>query len=310
MYCNKVDEMIISNQNEWNSFYNTCVEKNNFNILCVGPRGSGKSTILQHVMNEWIQKDDKLQKEKSIYYYNIHKDSQFHNMITFCKGNQYGDKIVYIEYFHEFSDTNQQMLKALIDQFHYYKKKNKVHFLIETTSSNHVKHFIQKRMQCFETIPHDYPCLLRFFIKQCQEKGICCDESVFECIRQQKSMTFTGILRFIQKLELLKVQSIDSQTFMKHYQIADMRIFSIFFQKIKENEIKDATNILYMMHDNGYDFSDILFFIYQFVKQHQDYFHIIEVVCFYMNHYYNGHNHKVFICFLVHDIKKKYISID
>ena len=59
MYCNKIDEMIIPNQNEFHSFYNTCVEKNNFNILCVGPRDSGKSTILHHVMNEWIKRDDK-----------------------------------------------------------------------------------------------------------------------------------------------------------------------------------------------------------------------------------------------------------
>jgi hypothetical protein len=125
----------------------------------------------------------------------------------------------------------------------------------------------------------------------------------------QKSMTFTGILRFIQKLNLLKIQSIDSETFMKHYQITDMQVFSKFFQNMKENKIKDATRILCTLHDNGYDFSDILFFLYHFVKQNQDHFHIIEVLCFYMNHYYNGHNHKVFILFLVHDIRKKYIPI-
>ena len=207
MYCNTEDEIIIPNLNEWNSFYKTCLDTNNFNILCVGPRDSCKSTILHHVTKMWINQNEKLQKDKSIHYFNIHKDSQFQNMITFCKGNQYGDKMVYIEYFNEFSDTNQQMLKAIIDRFHYYKQKNKVHFLIETSSINHVKHFIQTRMQLFETIPHDYKCLLRFFLKKCQEKDICCDDGVFECIKMQKSMTFTGILRFIQKLNLLKIQS-------------------------------------------------------------------------------------------------------
>ena len=85
----------------------------------------------------------------------------------------------------------------------------------------------------------------------------------------------------------------------------DESVFSSYFAYLEENNSKEANQLLFELYNNGYDLSDILFFLYNYVKEHSKYNYAIEVLCDYMNEYYNGHNHQVFILFLTLDIQNK-----
>ena len=77
---------------------------------------------------------------------------------------------------------------------------------------------------------------------------------------------------------------------------------------LEDNDIHEANKLLFDLYDDGYDVSDILFFLYEYVKQHKQQHYAIEFICKYLNEYYNGHNHKIFIVFLTNDIKNKKIN--
>ena len=103
----------------------------------------------------------------------------------------------------------------------------------------------------------------------------------------------------------MSIQQISFSTFHELYNHLDESIFSSYFAHLEENNPKEANQLLFELYDDGYDLSDILFFLYNYVKEHSKYNYAIEVLCDYMNEYYNGHNHQVFILFLTLDIQNK-----
>ena len=296
---------VLPNQKEWDSFYEKCNIAQNYNIACVGPRESCKTTLLQYVVQKHLEKYPSISKDKIILPFYFNDDNKFNNIITFCKNNVNVDKLVIIEYFDDLNDSGQQYLKSIIDTFHYNKKSNKVHFLIESSSMYKIKDFIKVRLQLFHTQRLDYKCFKHIFISLCERYNMEYHDSCFSYIQRKQSLTLCSLINFFEKLKRLKITHIKYATFHDLYHHLDESIFMSYFSFIEDNDIREANKLLFDLYDDGYDVSDILFFLYEYVKQHKQQHYAIEFICKYLNEYYNGHNHKIFIVFLTNDIKNK-----
>ena len=95
--------------------------------------------------------------------------------------------------------------------------------------------------------------------------------------------------------------------FHEYYDCFDESIFSSYYEYIKEDNIKEANNVLFELYNEGYDLSDILFFLYSFTKQNTEYYSNIHIISYYINQHYSGNYHKIFILFLTYDIKKNIV---
>lgn len=306
MYQTFLDELILPNKKEWIDFYNQCKETNNFNIACIGPRDSCKTTLIQSIINNHVKNHSNIDQDKIVCYFFLNDDMKFQNLNTFCQNNIHTDKFVYIEHYDDLSDTNQQTLKGFMDKFHYFKtSKHRVHFLIETTSAYKVKDFIRSRMNVFKTVQFDAKHLYDVFVSLCEKQLLCYHPSCFNFIKLKKSMDLSSLKCFMKKMKFMSIQQISFSTFHELYNHLDESVFSSYFAHLEENNPKEANQLLFELYDDGYDLSDILFFLYNYVKEHSKYNYAIEVLCDYMNEYYNGHNHQVFILFLTLDIQNK-----
>ena len=136
-------------------------------------------------------------------------------------------------------------------------------------------------------------------------KIIITTDAIEELLKKINSSIYT-IENFFDKMELLNIHEITTNIVKKNYNVFDYNIFNIYFSNIINNNLKEANEILFNLYDDGYDVSDIYFFLYDFIKQEnkEEYYILISLICYYINENYNGNYNKIFLIFLTYDIKK------
>ena len=304
-----MSDIIIPKKEEWNTFYHLCKKKNDFNIACVGPRDTCKSSLLNAVILEFIKQYPDIPQKKLVYRFSIFDEIQLQNqpnsLSIFCQLHTNHDKLVYIDRFDEFTEQNQQWLKYYMDTFHLLKPQSKVHFLIETTQENKMKDIIKSRVNIFRTqiLSHIqlYPILKRI----CDTQYIQLDENVQDYMKKKQNITISSLRLFVMKIILLNITFIEKDTFQKHYDYIDNTVFQQYLNMIETKNTKKANELLFELYDNGYDLSDIFYYLYEYMKDHKEYIHCIDVICYYINQHYNGNYHNIFILFLTNDLGKK-----
>ena len=306
---NLVKSIHIPNLDKWETFYSSCIKNNNFNIACVGPHDSGKSTLLQCIMNYFTNTYPEIKKDKLIFCYNQYQDLSLHqspNELTiFCQNHINSDKLVYIENFDDLNEQSQQELKAMMDKYFFFKNTKKVHFIIESKNIFKIKEFLKSRFQLFHTQKMNHNQLFAILKEWCKDENIQLDDKCMSFIKNNTSINATSLKLFIEKMKLLNITYISYMSFYEYYQCFDESIFSSYFSYINDNNHIEANKLLLSLFDDGYDLSDILYFLYSYVKTKEQLYFAIEIICYYINEYYNGRYHKFFIILLTHDIQKK-----
>lgn len=310
-YCpNNFNSLIISKKQEFLNFYNKCKQDNNYNIAIVGNHCTCKTTIINIIINEFI-KEKKIDKSKIVFYLNYFKDINLqddnNDLHIFCKNNINCEKIVYIENFDYFNESNQQFLKIYIDTYNSFKKNNKIFFIIECSQKEKIKDIIKSRLNIYTLVNIEKNDLKEIFKNICLNEKITYDDNALEFILNIYNTTISYIKNFFIKIKLLKIKHINLIIVQKLYTIINFNIFKKYFNKIENNEIRQANNILIDLYNNGYDISDIYYYIYEYIKytNTEKYFFINELICNYINEIYNGNHHKIMLIFLTFDIKKK-----
>lgn len=307
-----MSDINIPKKKEWNTFYQSCKSQNNFNIACIGPHDTCKSTLLNSVILEFLNKYPDISPKKLIYRFSVFDEIQLQNqpnsLSIFCQLHTNHDKLVYIDRFDEFTEQNQQWLKYYMDTFYLFKTQSKVHFLIETTQENKMKDIIKSRVNIFRTQILTDVQLYSILKRICDSQYIQVNENVQEYIKKKHNISISSLRLFVNKIILLNITIIDNDTFCKYYDYIDNTIFQEYLQMIESNNINKANKLLFELYDNGYDLSDIFFYLYEYIKDHSQYIYCIDVICYYINAHYNGYYHKIFIYFLTNDLRKKIYS--
>tara|TARA_Y100000816_G_C26066006_1_gene560249 strand:- start:185 stop:1138 length:954 start_codon:yes stop_codon:yes gene_type:complete len=304
-----IDDILIPNKQEWCDFIQTRKKERNYNIACIGPHDTCKTTMLNIFLNEFVQEHEGIQRDKLIYklslFDDIHLNNLNNNLSIFCQNHTNHDKIVYIEYYEQFNEQNQQLLKSYIDKYNLFKEKHKVHFIIEATQENKIKDIIKTRMNVFYTNCLTEKELFPIFKKVCETECIIVNPNTFDFFTEKKNITISSLTLFVQKLILLHIQNVDYSIFKSFYDYIDCSIFESYLYHIKNNDYHDANKLLFELYEKGYDLGDIFFYLYEYMKENNTYTHCIDVLCYYINQHYNGRYSSLFIIFLTNDLRKK-----
>ncbi len=303
------DDLIISNKDKWMLFYEKCIKDNNLNIGLFGPSNTCKTTISKLIINDFIEKNKKINKNKLIFKYESYSElslQQKPNILTiFCQNQINCDKIVYIENFDDLNEQSQQEIKILMDQNYFTNKKYKIHFIIETNNEIKMKQYIRSRLNIFYCKHLKNEQLFIILKNICYHFDISVHDNCINYLNENKYINITSLRNFVEKIFLLNKKSLTYNDFCSDYQIFNPSIFESYFNYIKLNNYFKANQLLLDLYDNGYNLSDILYFLYLYVKNNSNYYYVIEIICFYINQYYDGKMNKIFILFLTNDIKKK-----
>lgn len=305
------EEIIIPNKENFKEFYEKIKKDNNLNILIYGPRESCKSTLIDYVIQNFLQKYNNKYKEKQIVFRlnafdEINLQSQNNEMSIFCQNNTNTNKIVYIDKLEFFGDYNQQLLKLYIDKYNGSKKQNKIFFIIETSQIEKVRDIIKSRLNVFKTLSlknHDYENIFNNLLR---EEKITADKDILKHIANIPNIYISSLHNIVNKCKLLNYKHITKNEIAPLCNFIDFNLFDKYFAVIHEN-IKGACDILLSLHEEGYDISDIYFFLYDYVKTQKrtELYCIIELICFYINEIYNGNYNKIMLIIMTYEIEKK-----
>ena len=85
--------------------------------------------------------------------------------------------------------------------------------------------------------------------------------------------------------------------------------FDKYIQHIKENNLKEAINIMYNINENGYSVIDILDYFFEYVKStnklsEDEKYQVIPLLCKYITTFYNVHENNIELVFFSNDILK------
>lgn len=337
-YPNDVSDIIVPNKEIFLEFVEKCKNESNFNVGIYGSACSCKTTLCNFLIDQFVIEEIKKHngcvnpdkynikqvKSKILYVFENDDDLNIMNIQShiniFCKRNSKYDKIIYIENFDDFSESNQQQLKLYMDHFHLLKTKNKTHFVIEVNESHKVRDIIETRINIYETAPLDKGCLLKISNNICSKNNICMNEGVLHYLLQIGNVNIKNIINIFKKAWLLDNKNINEENMKCISYLIDFNDFDRFMNSIQNLQYFEGCKILNEFYIDGYDVSDILYFFYQYCKSKCDteetkrtstvYYEIINMLCYYINEIYKGKQHHIILNYLTYDIYKIVHSIE
>jgi DNA polymerase III delta prime subunit len=305
------DDFIIPNKESFEFFYKNRVDENNLNILLYGPRESCKTTMIQYIINNFVHKyKDKCEEKQLVFRLNafdeINLQSQNNDMSIFCQNNTNTNKIVYIDKFEFFGDNNQQLLKIYMDKFSGAKKINKVFFIIETTQIEKVRDIIKSRLNLFKAESLTSVQYRKVLVTALQNESITIEEKTLDYIINIPNVYVSSLKNIVNKSKLLDYKHITSDELSSLCNFISFNLFDKFFELI-DNNVKDSCDILISLYEDGYDISDIYFFMYEYIKTQKKthLYCVVELICFYINEIYNGNYSKIMLVILTYEIQQK-----
>ena len=305
------DELMIPNKENLKEFYEKRIDENNLNILLYGTRESCKTTIIELIIQNFVYKyKDKFKEKQLIFRLNafdeINLQSQNNEMSIFCQNNTNTNKIIYIDKFEFFGDNNQQLLKMYMDKYNGAKKINKVFFIVETSQIEKVRDIIKSRLNIFKTEPLTNIQYNNILFPMLENENITIETHALNHIVNIPNMCISSLKNIVNKCKLLDYKHISSDELTSLCSFINFTLFDNFFESL-DTDIKGSCDILLSLYDDGYDISDIYFFMYEYIKSQKksNLYCIVELLCFYINEIYNGNYSKIMLLFMTYEIKRK-----
>lgn len=295
---NKLKDLLIDD--EIIDIIETLIEKKELNIVFHGKEQTGKTTIIETIIKDL--KSRNLINDKNIYLMNNMNEQtfvqNFQELKIFCSSsiNKNNFKLVIIDDLNNYNENNQQNLKSLIEN-----TNNNIFFIF---TIDYIYHLIEPlQTQLFQIYCNGINInKMENYIKNINnnEELNLNDEKIKEIIKHSNN-NYNIIMNYIEKIYLLEDNNINNNFFIN----IEKEHFEKFLLYCRNNNFNNAHNILIELSKKGYFFIDILEEFYQYLKNYTNInYKLIELICKYINYFYDGYDHKIQYYFFTNDMIK------
>ena len=301
--------------NELHELISDFLELDRLSVLFIGNTSSGKTTLLNTIIREYYQlgKDSSFP-ENNILYINNLKDQgiQFfrNEMKTFCQSHSsiYGKKkMVIIDDLDNINEQSQQVFRNYIDKY-----KQNVHFVTVCTNLQKVIESLQSRLHMIKIEVPSKTQMQSIMETIIDNEGINIDNTSKEYVLQLSGTSIRMLINYLEKMFVynnpITMENCDKIccTMPSHY-------FEDYIQFLKGNEIKNACDVFFVLHDQGYSVIDILDAFFVFVKitpilTEKMKYKLIPQLCKYITVFHNIHEHPIEIALFTKNIQSIIIN--
>ena len=296
--------------NELRELINDFLELDRLSVLFIGNTSSGKTTLLNTIIREYYQLDKYSGfPENNILYINNLKDQgiQFfrNEMKTFCQSHSsiYGKKkMVIIDDLDNINEQSQQVFRNYIDKY----KKN-VHFVTVCTNLQKVIESLQSRLHMIKIEVPTRIQMRSIMSHIISNEQINIDYASQEYVLQLSGTSIRILINYLEKMYVY-----DNPVTMENCDKICCTMPSHFFEDyiyfLKENKVKNACDIFFLLHDQGYSVIDILDAFFIFIKittiltENMKY-RLIPQLCKYITVFNNIHEHPIEIALFTKNIQ-------
>ena len=275
----------------------TLIDMDNLNILFIGDVGSGKTSYLNAMINEYYHgytnySDNILHinslKEQGINYYR-NDVKIFCQTCSSIKGKK---KIIVLDDLDLINEQSQQVFRNCIDKY-----SHNVHFIASCSNNQKVIESLQSRLTIIKIKP-----LLRENLKKIMEhiienESIEIDPDAREFVLNVSNNNAKILINYMEKINLLN----EPITLALANSICTNISFFIledYTNCLKSGDLKEAIRIIYSVYDKGYSVMDILDNYFLFIKitnilDEKQKYNIIPHICKYITIFHNIHEDEI-----------------
>jgi replication factor C subunit 3/5 len=272
------------------------LEIDNLNILFVGNSNSGKTTLLYALIREYygLKKDASLPENNILFINNLKEQGiqYFRNeMKTFCQSHSsiYGKKkLVIIDDIDNINEQSQQVFRNYIDKY-----RNNIHFISVCSNIQKVIESIQSRLQLIKLNPPNDSQIENIMNTIIKNENIEIDEESKIYLLLITNGSIRNLINYLEKMYILG-EPITIELCKNICSNISFHEFEKYVEHLKQNELTDAIQLLYNIHDYGYSVIDILDYFFSFTKltnvlDEETKYRIIPFLCKYITIFHNVH---------------------
>jgi len=281
------------------SILKTFMEMENLNILFISDIGTGKSSFINALINEYYKDVPLSLQNENILYINSLKEqgiNYYRNDVkTFCQTCSLiknKKKIVVLDDIDLINELSQQVFRNSIDKYN-----NNVHFIASSTNIQKVIESLQSRLTIMKINSLKKEHLLKIMNKVIEQENIHMTEEAKHFVIDICNNNVKILLTYLEKFKLL-AEPIDVEISMNICSNISFAIFNKYTEHVKKKDLNYAIDILYSIYDKGYSAMDIYDSYFLFVKttsiltENQKY-EIIPFICKYINVFHNIHEDEI-----------------
>ena len=263
---------------------NTLIEMDILNILFIGDSGSGKTTILNAIINEYYGKIINNYNENILY------------VKTFCQtpSSEIGKKkILVIDDIDFINEQSQQVFRNYIDKY-----SHNVHFLGSCINTQKVIDSLQSRFTIIKKNHINDENMIKIVNTICEKEFIKIKPDVIKYIISISNKSIRMIVNYLEKFKLLNMEIT--------IELANKLCTNISFYEFdkythlckNEKNLNEAIKLIYKLSDRGYSVMDILdnYFLYlkiTTILSEEEKYIIIPYICKYITIFNNIHEHDI-----------------
>jgi len=288
------------------------------NILITGTGNSGKTSILYALIRVYynLSKDEQLP-DNNIMYINSLKEQGINyyrnEMRTFSqsKCSIYGKKkLIIVDDLDLINEQCQQVFRNHIDKY-----KANIHFISVCSNVHKVIESIQSRLHILKLQSPNNKIINEIMNKIIEEEQLHITDEAKKYILSFSKHSIREIISHLEKINILSTidEKFDTERCKKIISNISYKDFEKYFEYLQKDDLENAVEILYTIHDYGYSVIDILDMFYTFIKNtnllnETQQYKILPIIFEYITYFHNLHEDIIEIVLFTHDIYKIVIN--
>jgi DNA polymerase III delta prime subunit len=296
---------------EFISLLQTLLTLKTFNVLFVGETGSGKTTIIQAVIQDYfaLASATAMVKVKTctrlliadniLHINNLNEQgiTYYRNELkTFCQtastipGKK---KIVILDDLDLINEQGQQVFRNCID-----KHSHNVHFLASCTNLQNVIDSLQSRLNILPLKLISLPRMRHLVEHVCLEEHIHLEPDALDFMLSIRGNSVCTVLNYLEKFKLLK-STITLEVAIAACTNISFHAYARFTTLCKvDDDLVGAMQVLFELYECGYSVMDILDNYFMFVKitdllTEDEKYAIVPLLCKYITIFHTIHEDKI-----------------
>jgi DNA polymerase III delta prime subunit len=289
---------------------NTLINMNNLNLLLIGTTASGKSSLLNIIIDEYYKDIPNKQREENILYINNLKEQGInyyrYDVKTFCQTCSIiknKKKFIILDNIDLINEQGQQIFRNYIDKF-----SNNVHFISSCTNIQKVIESIQSRLMIIKIKPIKKENLINLMNKIKISENIIIDVDAEEFIINISNNTIKILINYMEKFKLFneKITLQIATHLCSNISFIDFENYTIC---LKNKNLNESIQLIYNIYNKGYSVMDILDNYFIFIKitillNETEKYNIIPFICKYITIFNNIHEDQIELALFTNNLIK------
>jgi replication factor C subunit 2/4 len=287
-------------------FIKAMIEMNNLNMLLFGASGTGKTVLLNAIVNEYY--NNKINKDNILYINNLNEQgiSYYRNeMKIFCQSSSLiknKKKLIVIDDLDTITEQGQQVFRSTLDKY-----SNNVHCIASCSNTLKVIDSLQSRMNIIKIKPLHTDNLRNIIQTICKAEDIQITAEVEDYIISVSNNSVRVIANYLEKFKLMDMLitidlAIDVCT---NISFKEFDKYTLYCKRDKD--IKEAIKIVYSIFERGYSVMDILDNYFMYIKtssllSEEEKYKIIPQICKYITIFNTIHEDEIELTLFTNDI--------